>query len=307
MGKYRIAILGVGGVGGYLGGMLAAADNKEIETIFIARTQTKETIKQKGLKLITNDVEKIVHPDLVSDDPGEIGPIDLLICSVKGYDLEASVLPYKIGLTKDSAILPLLNGIGIDAKIKKLLPDVQVWEGCIYVIARQLEKGVISQKGNVELIFGSPAAPKTDLQKVKTIFEQAGVKTTVPENIEAEVWRKFLFISVMATATSYYNLPIGAIRNDPEKNADLGKMLDELDRVATATGVQLPPNSIDTIAQRIAGLAPDATSSMYADFQKGGKTEVEELTGDVIRLAQKAKVPTPVYDRMYNRLKSMRS
>ena len=307
MGKYRIAILGVGGVGGYLGGMLAAAAGKEVETIFIARTQTKETIKQNGLKLIAGDVEKIVHPNLVSDDPGEIGLVDLLICSVKGYDLEASMLPYKTCLKNDSAILPLLNGIGIDAKIKKLLPDARVWEGCIYVIARQLEKGVITQKGNVELIFGSPAAPKAELQKVKTLFEHAGVKTTVPENIEAEIWRKFLFISVMATATSYYNSPIGDIRNDPEKNADLGKMLDELNRVATATGVGLPPNITDTIAHRIATLAPDATSSMYADFQKGGKTELEELTGDVIRLARQASVPTPVYDRMYNRLKNLRS
>src|ERR1700753_4335953 len=55
MGQYKIAILGIGGVGGYLGGMLAAANNKETEIVFIARTQTKETIKRAGLKLIIND------------------------------------------------------------------------------------------------------------------------------------------------------------------------------------------------------------------------------------------------------------
>jgi 2-dehydropantoate 2-reductase len=306
MATYRIAILGMGGVGGYLGGMLAAAAIKDTAIIFIARTQTKDTIKEKGLTLIVNDTTKVVRPHLVSDDPNEIGHLDLLICSVKGYDLENSLLPYRSCLTNDSVILPFLNGIGIDAKIKKFLPGVRVWEGCIYIIARQLEKGVIKVAGGVDLFFGSPAASKDELRQVKTLFDQAGIKTTVPDNIEAEMWRKFLFISVMATATSYYNSAIGDIRNDPEKNASLGKMLDELDRVATATGVSLPPNIIATIEQRIAGLAPDATSSMYADFQKGGNTELEELTGDVIRLGQQTSTPTPIYEKMYSQLKTRR-
>lgn len=304
MAKYRIAILGIGGVGGYLGGMLAAAGSKESEIIFIARAQSKETIMAKGLKLITNDTEKIVHPDVVTDDPAEIGQIDLLICSVKGYDLETSLLPYQACFTKETVTLPLLNGIGIDGKIKKILPEVKVWEGCIYVIARQIEKGVIKQAGMVELIFGSQTASKTELQRVGSLFEQAGVKTTVPDNIEADIWKKFLFISVMATATSYYNSGLGAIRDNPESYANTKKLLEELSRVAATSGVQIPPAIIDGVGKRIATLAPDATSSMYADFQKGGKTELEELTGDVIRLGKKFSVPTPVYEMMYEELKA---
>ena len=304
MAKYRIAILGIGGVGGYLGGMLIAAGNKDTEIIFIARTQSRDVITHQGLKLITNGAEKILHPDIVSDDPKEIGHIDLLICSVKGYDLETSLLPYESCLDSTSTILPFLNGVDIADQVKDMLPNVQVWEGCIYIFARQLEKGVVEQTGTVSLIFGSTESPAPQLAKVGDLFKAAGINTTVATDIEAEVWKKFLFISVMATATSYFNTSLGQIRDNPAHYADTKKLLEEASRVAQASGIAIPKDLVEGIAKKIATLPADATSSMYADFQKkGGKTELESLTGEVIRLAKKVSVPTPVYQKMYDELK----
>src|ERR1700761_8515844 len=182
MAKYRIAILGIGGVGGYLGGMLIAAGNKDTEIIFIARTQSKDVLTKQGLKLITNGRERILHPDIVSDDPREIGHIDLLICSVKGYDLETSLLPYKSCLDSSSTILPFLNGVDIAREIEDILPDVHVWEGCIYIFARQLEKGVVEQTGTASLIFGS-TEPAPQLNMVGELFKVAGINTTIAPDI----------------------------------------------------------------------------------------------------------------------------
>lgn len=306
MAKYRIAILGIGGVGGYLGGMLIAAGNKDTEIIFIARTQSKDILTQKGLKLITNGAERILHPDIVSDDPHEIGHVDLLLCSVKGYDLETSLLPYESCIDSTSIILPLLNGVDIAAQVKDMVPNVnvQVWEGCIYIFARQLEKGVVEQTGAVSLIFGSTGAPAPLLAKVGDLFKAVGINTTVSTDIEAEIWKKFLFISVMATATSYFNTALGPIRDNPANYADTKKLLEEATRVAQASGIAIPKELVDGIAKKIDTLPADATSSMYADFQKGGKTELESLTGEVIRLAKKVSVPTPNYQKMYDRLKA---
>ncbi|HEV2354148.1 MAG TPA: 2-dehydropantoate 2-reductase [Puia sp.] len=300
MKNYTIAILGLGAVGGYVGGMLAAARIPGAKVIFITRGQTLEAIKQDGLKLVTDHGSFTCIPDLASDDPAEIGKVDLLICSVKGYDLGRSLLQYRNCLTAATVLLPLLNGIGIPEKILGILPDTAVWQGLIYVVARQIGKGVIKQTGVLrEIVFGSAAAPVQAMQEVAGIFTRAGLKATVADNIDLEIWRKFLFISVMATLTCYYHSPIGDIRKDPAKAHYIAVLVGELKAVAVSCHIPITDQIADAILDRINGLPAGTTTSMYADFQKGGRTEVEELTGDVVRLGQKLRVPTPAYDLMY--------
>jgi ketopantoate reductase len=93
----RIGILGLGGVGGYFGGLLAKEYYKsnDIEVIFIARGETQKAIAQNGLKIVTDDSETIVHPKIVSNNPEEIGVLDFLICATKTYDIKESLLSLK--------------------------------------------------------------------------------------------------------------------------------------------------------------------------------------------------------------------
>ena len=131
--KFRIAILGLGAVGGYFGGKLAAhySDSKEIEIIFIARGENENTIKSNGLKLITSQGEQIIHPAVVTSQPGLLGIIDLLLVCVKSYDLETSFEPLKPCINDQTIILPLLNGVDNSERIKKILPQADVWRGCV--------------------------------------------------------------------------------------------------------------------------------------------------------------------------------
>ncbi|HEV9035818.1 MAG TPA: 2-dehydropantoate 2-reductase [Puia sp.] len=307
MKKYTIAILGVGGVGGYIGGKLAAAQLSSIRVVFIARGQTLDVVRRDGLKLITDEATFIVHPDIISDDPELIGPIDLLVCSVKGYDLRDSLLRYRSCITSATNLLPLLNGIGIADKVRAILPGVSSWEGLIYIVARQVEKGIVKQTGALrEIIFGSQAGTSPGMQRVAGIFGEVGLKATVSTNIELELWRKFLFISVMATLTSFYHSPIGDIRLDAVKAANIPLLVHELQSVAVANGIPVNDQLVAAVLERINGLAAGTTTSMYADYQRGGNTEVEELTGDVIRLGGRLGVPTPVYTEMYKSLTAKR-
>ncbi|HVS95747.1 MAG TPA: 2-dehydropantoate 2-reductase [Puia sp.] len=303
MKKYTIAILGIGGVGGYIGGKLAAARLPDVRIVFIARGRTLDVLKRDGLKLMTEEGDITARPDIVSDDPTEIGPIDLLVCSVKGYDLRDSLLRYEACFTEATTILPLLNGIGIAEKIRAIVPGTVAWEGLIYIVARQVDKGIVKQTGTLrEVIFGSTEAATEELQHVAGIFAAAGIKAIVSPHIGLETWRKFLFISVMATLTSYYRSPIGEIRADPAKAANIHGLVGELQAVAVANGVAITDQLAGAVLERINGLPAGTTTSMYADFQRGGQTEVEQLTGDVVRLGQRLGIPTPLYARMYRGL-----
>ena len=306
MENYKIGILGMGGVGGYVGAKLAAAQLPGVSVIFIARNQTKEALKQNGIKLLSEVSENTAFAQLVSDDPVEIGLLDLLICAVKAYNLEESLIYYAPCLKKESIVLPLLNGIGIPDQIRMKMPTVQALGGCIYIISRIVKPGVIKQTGATpQLYFGSKRIPRQDLEKIEQIFKQCGIKADIPTDIEVEVWKKFFLVSVAATFTSYYNAAICLAQKDTEKANDIIELLVELEKVALIDGIDLPEGIVQTTYLHIMNLDANATSSMYADFQNGGPTEVEQLTGDVVRLGKMYNVSTPLYTKMYKKLISL--
>jgi len=156
--KTKIAVLGIGAVGGYFGGQLAEKyfNSEEIEIVFIARERSVKIIKEKGLKIITPQQEKTVFPYLISNNPKEIGQVDYLICCVKSYNLVESIAELKECIHSQTIILPLLNGVDAKNIIHSILPTATVWDGCVYIISRLTEPGVITEGGKIHsLHFGS--------------------------------------------------------------------------------------------------------------------------------------------------------
>lgn len=204
----KIGILGLGGVGGYFGGLLAKAYFKsdEIEIVFIARGETQKAIKENGLKIVTDDSETIVHPNLVSNNPEEIGKLDYLICATKTYDIEESLISLKDCIKKETLILPLYNGVDAQERIQKLYPENEVLQGCVYIISMIFSPGTIRKIGFYEkLFFGSKTASASQLEELQDILQKAKIESHLVKNIEETVWEKFIFISALATATSYLN------------------------------------------------------------------------------------------------------
>lgn len=301
----RIGILGLGGVGGYFGGLLAKAysESDAIEIVFIARGETQKAIAQKGLKIILEESETIVFPSLVSNDPEEIGELDYLICATKTYDIEKSFESIKNCITTNTIILPLYNGVDATARIQILFPENNVLQGCVYIVSMIVAPGAIKKIGAYEkLFFGSKNAPVSKLKELQSIFEKANIESYLVENIEETIWEKFIFISALASATSYLNQNIGGILNNPENKAVYSSLLNEISAVALAKGLAMP---IDIVAQTIAKLEKspqDNTSSMHRDLLAGNKTEVGSLTEYVVNEGLKFGVDTPIYKQILEQL-----
>ena len=303
---YKIAILGIGGVGGFYGGKLAAQfeNSPEAEIIFISRGENERALKTQGLKLFTGEGEKIVHPAIVTHEPSEIGIIDLLLVCTKAYDLESALDRINSCIKAKTIILPLLNGVDAAERVKRIVPQAQVWEGVVYLVSRLLAPGVVKEFGNAnQLFFGSEQAPEEKLVFVEKLFRKAGITAHRSENISRTVWEKFLFLSPLATLTSYLDLPFGGILSSVEHREELMILFSELKEVAAAKNILFPEESIGRIQNRISSLSPDYTSSMHSDFQKGNRTELKSLTGYVVELGKKLKIPTPTYEKMFLALK----
>ena len=301
--KTRIGILGLGGVGGYFGGLLAKTYFKsdEVEIIFIARGETQKAIAENGLKVITDDLETVVYPKLVSNNPDEIGKLDYLICATKTYDIEESLLSLKKCITLKTVVLPLYNGVDAPERIKKIFPENEVLQGCVYIISMIISPGTIRKIGFYEkLFFGSKTIPISKLEELQLIFKNAKIESYLVENIEETVWEKFIFISALASATSYLNQNIGEILINKESKEIYVALLYEIEAVAKAKGLQLPTDIVDQTIIKLEKSPKNATSSMNRDLLAGNKTEVTSLTQFVVNEGLKYGVKTPLYEKIAN-------
>ena len=150
------------------------------------------------------------------------------------------------------------------------------------------------------MFFGSKQGNKKRQKDLQDILANARILTTIPDDIDLEIWKKFFMISTAATITSYFNETIGEVVNN---HIDLFITLGyELKSVAEAKGIRLPDGQVFSAidAQKI--MPNNSTTSMHSDFQKSNRTEVETLTGYVVRTAQELGIEVPTYQFMYKGL-----
>lgn len=300
----KIAFSGIGGVGGYFGGVLAARyrDSDTTGIYFISRGQNLEAIRREGLSIHTPDTSFCAHPRLATGHPEEIGTVDYLFCTTKSYDLEENILQLKPVIGKQTVIIPLLNGADITERLRRLLPHNEVWFGCVYIGARLSSPGVITKfTERSRLWFGDPEAAPARQQQLLGLLTDAGIDALNPADIITRIWQKFFLISVAATLTSYYDQSIGEILQ--YHSEDYRLLGGELMQVAQAKGIPLPDDLIEKVIADQKKMPYDATTSMHTDFRNGKPTELETLTGYVVRTGAEHGIPTPAYNMMYEKLK----
>ena len=305
--KTKIVIVGLGGVGGYYGGLLAKkyADDPDLEIYFVARGEHLKKVQQHGLTVITENGTFVVKPTLATDDVSEIGIADYVILTTKSYDLDATVKQIKPCISSNTVILPLLNGADISSRIRVLLQGIEVWSGCVYIVARLNEPGVVESSGNVHSLFFGYENKTTDrLLYMEKVMKEAGIEATFSDKIGSVIWKKFFFISSTATLTSYFDVSFGALLSDDLHKTTLVNLLEELLLVANAEGAEINRNVIDKTIHQLENLPFETTSSMHSDFKAGRNAELQTLTGIVIELGKKHNIPTPVYEMVYNELYS---
>ncbi len=307
MQKTKIIIAGIGGVGGFFGGLLARHFYKDenVEIIFIARGKHLAKIQENGLKVIQGEMEFIARPNIVTENPSETGIADLILICTKTYDLDTVMQQLKPCINKDTILLPLLNGVDSQEKIKTIFPDNLVLNGCVYIISRLKEPGVIENSGNVQkLYFGLDNFSSERLLFFEKLFKEANIEATLSTDISTIIWEKFIFISVVATATSFYDKSIGEILSDKESLETTKGLIEEVIQVVKANQINIPEDISEKTLNKIKSMLPEKTSSMHADFKKNkAQNELASLTGYVESLGQKYNLPTPNYSKANESLK----
>ncbi len=298
----RIAIMGTGGVGGYYGGLLSRQGQ---EVIFIVRGAHLQAIRQKGLQVNSVHGDFLVTPAQATDNPAEVGPVDLILFCTKTYHTDAAAMAIKPLLGPETVVLPLQNGIDAAERIGAYVGREHLVGGVTWLSAALEAPGVIGQYSEFRRVvmgeFHGNTTPR--LQKISETLKAAGITVELSADILKVLWTKFVFISAASALGSLTRATIGEYRQVPETREVLTEALQEVAAVARALGVKLDEDVVAKTLEFIDNAAPDMKTSMQRDVEVGRPSELESMIGVVPRLARQAGVLTPVMRLAYAVLK----
>ena len=288
----KIAVMGSGGVGGYFGGCLAAAG---CDVAFVARGRHLEAMRTRGLRIFSPDGDLHVADAWATDDPGSIGPVDIVLFTVKLYDMEVAARAIRPLLGAETAVIPFLNGVEAVEALGRAVGPGHVLGGVAYIFSVVEEPGVIRRIGQLaRLLFGElDGGAGRRAASFKAVCGGAGIDAVLSENIELDIWKKLVVLTAVAGVTSVTRSSLGPIRDDPEAAAMVRAAIGETAAVARARGVALADDAEEAAWTAISGLPDDMKSSMLEDLEHGRRLELPWLNGAVARMGRELGIPTP--------------
>lgn len=300
----RFAILGSGAVGGYYGAKLARAG----QTVnFIARGAHLRAIRERGL-LVWSPLGDFLAHGCASDDPADIGPVDVVIVAVKTYDNDTA-LPMLTSLVgDDTLVLTLQNGVDSPERIAAIVGTERVLGGTTYVATALKFPGLIEQTGTHRRVvfgevFGAGPAVSPRVARIGEVLASADIQVETVPDAQVPIWEKFIYLSPVAAFTGAGRVPAGAIWADPFIRERFLDAAAEVERVARASGVAVSPNTMERIHQYMEALPYNMRSSLLIDLSAGKRIEVESLQGEVVRRGRELGVATPIISALYAVLK----
>jgi 2-dehydropantoate 2-reductase len=301
----RVAVIGAGGIGGLYGGLLAKAGH---EVSFLARGEHLKAIQQRGLEIRSAQFGTFFVNGRASDNVADLGQAELVLFGVKTFDLEDAAQLARQALSPQGSLVTFQNGLEAPDQVAGVIDRERVLIGTTGLETTVLEPGVIGHLSNVHwvLIAALYGQPTPRVEQVVETLRGAGINASAAEDGHRALWEKAWILLPMATITSVCRAPIGPIRDLPETRRLLDALLDEVTAVAAAYGYDLPE-----ARGRARGVFESwpatGKASLARDFERGNRTELEAITGALVRLAAARGVDVPAFQTCYAILKLRQS
>lgn len=282
----HIAILGCGAVGALYGLRLHNLLGKE-HVCFLVDEERKKRYTQEGIYL--ND--QIAPFQYCTSKEAPVA--DLIILATKNHHLTDAISMLQPVVGPETAILSLLNGIESERELSKAFGKEKV----LYSFAVGLNSTHIGNRITYtkegRIVFGEKNNEKTErVKEISALFDRAGISYLVPENIERELWNKFMLNTAYNTLSGLLSATYGDLDQDPVWNL-AQKVCKEVQSVAKAEGVLLPASLIEENHRIVTSLGFAGKTSMCQDMDAGRKTENQWFSGTVIKLGKVHGIPTP--------------
>ena len=288
----RIAIFGTGAVGGYFGGRLAASGE---DVSVIARGAQLSALRQQGLR-ITSPKGDLQIPVRATDAPASIGPVDVVLFTVKLYDVEAAAAGLAPLMGPDTVVITLQNGVEAVEMVARHVGADHVAGGVAYVVAVVDEPGHIRHTVADRLVFGEAnGRASARLRQFQDAGRRAGFVADLSPNIDVELWVKFVRLGTWSGMTAVTRSPMGVIRQHPELLEMMDRAFAEAMAVGEARGIVFPEGLTEATQQMVLNFPHESKSSMLEDLERGRRLELPWLSGAIARMGRERGVSTPTH------------
>lgn len=294
--RLQIGIVGAGGVGGYIAAKLMLGGLCDV-TLF-ARGKHAEAIEENGLTV--DDAGKLftVTPTLTPPEQGTA--FDVVLLATKAYDFVSACEEVKPFIDDETIVIPLANGVDHKRELSHYLDHGILCDGCLYITSHIQSPGEIVKKSPLfYMLFGSESQ-SSKLQALLQLLTQSGLKSKLSETVAYDCWKKYLFIASFATMTAYYKVPMDEIAASHKE--ELVKVLAEIESVALSLGIPITEEDKAKVIMQGENVPKGSKTSMQLDFEAGKKTELETLSGYIVKRACEKNIAVPLMQQMYEAL-----
>ena len=301
----RVAVVGAGGLGGLYGGLLA---RHGLDVTFIARGRNLETLREHGLFVKRKSGEEFHVAVRATDDPRDVGPVELIWFCVKTYDLEAAARQALPLVGPETMALPIQNGVEAPERLAEILGQEHALGGVGRAGATLVAPGRVEEKSDVAAVgFGElDGETSARTEHLAVVLKQAGIEAALMPDIQVDLWDKFVQACAIFGLDALLRLPESSYLQHTETAALFRGLMQEAYDVGRARGVRLPEDTVERLYTRIVTLFqrnPQIHSSMYYDILAGRPLEIEAASGAVVRLGRAHGVPTPLNFAVYAALR----
>jgi 2-dehydropantoate 2-reductase len=311
MSKKHIAVLGLGGVGGYFGFKISQENetSKKYEVSFVARGETYRRVKENGLVLLSPEhpVDH-THPDYIGEHIGNVKDPDLVLICVKEYDLENICQQLKDIINQDTVLLPMMNGADIYERIRKIIPGNIILPTCLYVASHIKEKGVVEHKGKAgKMIVGrDPEHFSADVDWIVDVLRDSKIDFDFKDNSLTDIWTKYIFIASFGLVTAKHNSSIGTVCTDENQRAESSEIMKEIKMIADRKRITLDEDIIQKTFEKAATFPFETPTSLQLDVNSGKENnELELLGGAVLNFGKESGIDTPSTYKIYSEIKAL--
>ena len=298
----KIAVLGAGAMGSIYGGHLSLYNDVYM---IDKKQEIVEKINADGLKLFENDKDVVYRPEAMSDSKN-LEEVDLVILFVKSLFSKAALEENRPIIGEHTYLMTLQNGAGHEDILSEFVPKERIIIGTTEDNGAVLDNAYVRRGGKGKTNIGMLVPDKEGmLQKVKESFDLCGFDTHIYDNIQQLIWDK-LFTNVSLSAlTGVLQVPIGFIASDEYAWNMTVTLIKEALQVAKALGLTFDENEVIEKVRATSINSPDGKTSIYADLKAGRRTEVNTISGAVVRAGEKTGVDVPTHRMIVNMVHAM--
>jgi 2-dehydropantoate 2-reductase len=285
-------------MGGYYGGVLAQGNH---DVTFIARGAQLRALQQNGLQVKSVFGDFLVKPARATDQPAEVGSVELLLFCTKSYDTDEAAEAALPMIGAETSILSLQNGVDAAERIGRVAGMEHMLAGATWISSAVEAPGTIKLASDFRrVVIGELSGNITPrVRAVEQAFSGTGVAIEISENIQGVLWSKFIFIAVASAFGALTRQPVGGYRAVPETRMLITKLMRETETVGRGLGVRLSTDAVEKALAFMDSTAPNIKASMQVDVEAGRRTELESMVGYIGRKGRELGIATPVADMLY--------